>query len=120
MSNNNIHWIITVDINDGQSDAFKALMTEMVDATKADEPDALNYEWHISGDGKQCHIYERYTDSAATMVHLGNFGTKFAERFLAAVTPTQLTVYGDPDAETRAALAGLGAVHLEKIGGFAR
>lgn len=120
MSNNNVHWVLTVDINDGRSDDFKALMTEMVDATKADEPDALIYEWLISGDGKHCHIYERYTDSAATMIHLGNFGSKFAERFLGMVTPTGLTVYGDPSDEARAALAGLGAVHMEQLGGFAR
>ena len=40
----NIHWILELDINDGKSDDFKALMTEMVDATQADEPDALIYE----------------------------------------------------------------------------
>lgn len=120
MSNNNVHWILELDINDGKSDDFKALMAEMVDATQANEPGAMNYEWFISGDGKHCHIYERYSDSAATMVHLGNFGAKFAERFLGMVSPTGLTVYGDPSAEARAALAGLGAVHMEQIGGFAR
>lgn len=120
MSNNNVHWVLALDINDGRSDDFKALMTEMVDATKADEPDALIYEWLISADGKHCHIYERYADSTATMIHLGNFGSKFAERFLGMVTPTGLTVYGDPSDEARAALAGLGAVHMEQIGGFAR
>ena len=120
MTNNNVHWVLAANINDGKSDIFKALMTEMVDATKADEPGAMNYEWFISDDAKQCHIYERYTDSAATMTHLGNFGAKFAERFLGMVSPTRLTVYGDPSAEARAALAGLGAVHMEQIGGFAR
>ncbi len=120
MSDNNVHWIIEVDIHDGQKETFTALMSEMIIATKADEPDALNYEWHISGDGNQCHIYERYIDSAATITHLNNFGTKFAERFIATATPTKLTVYGDPSTEARTALAGLGAVHMEQIGGFTR
>jgi len=31
---NNIHWILELDINDGKSDNFKTLMTEMVDATQ--------------------------------------------------------------------------------------
>ncbi len=120
MINNNVSWILELDINDGKSDDFKALMAEMVTATKANEPDALNYEWFISGDDKHCHIYERYSDSAATMTHLGNFGAKFAERFLGMVAPTRLTVYGDPSSEARVALAGLGAVHMELLGGFAR
>lgn len=117
---NNVHWILELDINIGEIDNFKAVMKDMVEATQADEPGALNYEWFISGDGKQCHVYERYADSAATMIHLGNFGEKFADRFLATVTPTRFMVYGDPSAEVRDALAGFGAVHLEQIAGFAR
>lgn len=120
MPSNNIHWILELDINDGQRDNFETVMKDMVAATKADEPDAMNYEWFISSDGTQCHIYERYSDSAAVMIHLGNFGAKFADRLLATVTPTRLTVYGNPSGEVREALAGLGAAHMEQIGGFAR
>ena len=120
LMSDNIHWVLELDIKDGELDNFKGVMKDMVDGTRADEPGALNYEWFISGDGKQCHIYERYADSAATMVHLGNFGEKFAERFLAISTPTRLMVYGDPSAEVRAAMAGFGAVHMEQIGGFKR
>ncbi len=62
-----IHWVIELAIKDGQLDAFKALMTEMVEATQANETGATHYEWYISDDEKTCHIYERYVDSAATM-----------------------------------------------------
>ena len=41
-------------------------------------------------------------------------------RFLAAVEPTRFTVYGDPSADVREALAGFGAAHYSQIGGFAR
>jgi hypothetical protein len=51
---------------------------------------------------------------------LGSFGQNFAERFLAAVAPTRLVVYGDPNDEVRAALSAFGAVHMAQIGGFAR
>jgi quinol monooxygenase YgiN len=53
-------------------------MNDMVESTKA-EPGALNYEWFISEDGTSCHIYERYADSAAAMVHMGHFPA-FSER----------------------------------------
>ncbi len=54
------------------------------------------------------------------MTHLGSFGQNFAERFMAAVAPTRLVVYGDPNDEVRAALSAFGPVHMAQIGGFAR
>ena len=54
------------------------------------------------------------------MAHLGTFGANFAERFLGCVDPTALYVYGSPDDETRAVLAGFNAVFLGPLGGFAR
>lgn len=117
---NAVHWVIELDIKDGAYDAFEALMTEMVDATKANEPGATHYEWYVSEDKNHLSIYERYVDSAAVMVHLGNFGANYAERFLALLAPTRLTVFGDASQEVRDALAGLGAVHMAEVGGFAR
>ena len=117
---NNVHWLLQLSINEGQLDKFKALAEEMSAATKADEPGALNYEWFLNDDQTECHIYERYTDSAATMVHLGNFGSKFADRFMACVTPTSFLLYGDADQQVREALAPLGAVHHPQVAGFAR
>lgn len=62
-----VHWLLALNIKEGELDNFKALVKEMVDATKANEPGTLNYEWFVSDDEKTCHIYERYADSAATM-----------------------------------------------------
>jgi quinol monooxygenase YgiN len=115
-----VSWVLELTVKDGQLDAFKALAEEMSAATQADEPGATHYEWYIDADGKNIHICERYADSAATMVHLGNFGAKYAERFLACVDPARLMVYGDPSAEVRGALAGFGAAHMGQFAGFAR
>ena len=117
---NNVHWVLELNINDGALAGFKKLMAEMVTATQANEPGALDYEWLLSEDGTICHIYERYADSGAAMIHLTTFGEKFAGRFLALVSPTRLTVYGPASAEVRGAMAGLGAVHMSQIGGFTR
>ncbi len=115
-----VSWVLELAVKDGQLDAFKALAQEMSEATQADEPGATHYEWFIDADGKTIHIFERYADDAATMIHLGTFGAKFAERFLACVDPARLMVYGDPNAEVREALAGLGAAHMTQFAGFAR
>jgi quinol monooxygenase YgiN len=118
--NNNVYWIVELAIKDGELDNFRSLMFEMVDATQANEPDTLNYEWTISGDSKTIHIYERYADSAAALTHLGTFGQKYAVRFIAAVDQTRFVVYGNPNNEVKAALAGFGAVFMSLFGGFAR
>ena len=55
----NVHWVIELDIKQGELDNFKALMNEMVEATRANEPGTMNYEWFISDDERSCHIYER-------------------------------------------------------------
>ncbi len=115
-----VHLLLALNIKEGELDNFKALMKEMVDATKANEPGTLNYEWFVSDDEKTCHTYERYADSAATMAHLTTFGQEFAERFLAVLEPVQFVVYGNPNDEVRTAVAGFGAVHMSKIAGFAR
>ena len=114
-----ISWNIQMSVRDGRLNDARDLMREMVAATEQ-EPGAQVYEWFLSGDGKACHINERYADSAAVMAHLGVFGSKFAERFLACFEPTSLCVYGEPSAEARAALDGFGATYLGWLGGFKR
>ena len=115
-----IHWVIALKIKDGAYGDFETLMKEMVDATKADEPGALAYEWYVSADKSTCHIYERYADNDAVVTHMGNFGAKFGERFLAALEPTGLNVYGNCNDKVRGILDPLGAVYRSEVGGFAR
>lgn len=114
-----VSWNLQMLVRDGQLDDARVLMDEMVTST-LDESGTRGYEWFLSEDGGHCHINERYADSDAVMAHLGNFGEKFAERFLACFEPTTLSVYGEPSAEARAALDGFGATYLAPFGGFSR
>lgn len=118
--NKQVAWLLELSVKDGELANVKALMQEMIEATKASEPDALNYEWSFSADESQCHIYERYADSVAVMTHLGNFQGMFAERFLTFLEPTRLQVYGVPSDDAVGALSGLGAVFMTFAAGFAR
>lgn len=115
-----VQWMLETKIKEGEYDNLITLMNEMVEATQANEPGTINYEWFVSEDKTSLHVYERYVDSAATMVHLGSFGTNFAKRFMGCLEPTRMTVYGDPDETVRKALATMGAVHMDFLGGFAR
>ncbi|MEK6689213.1 MAG: antibiotic biosynthesis monooxygenase, partial [Gemmatimonadota bacterium] len=66
-----VSWMLTLKVNEGKLDEFRALMDEMVTATR-EESGTLMYQWFLSDDGA-CHLHERYADDAATMVHLGAF-----------------------------------------------
>jgi quinol monooxygenase YgiN len=109
--NNQILWVLEVAVKPAQLERFRILMEEMVTSTRA-EPGALSYEWFVSGDGSVVHLVERYADSPAALAHLQTFGERFAGRFLDAVTPTRLTVMGNPSDEAKAALDGFGATYL--------
>ncbi len=115
-----IEWVLVMDVQEGQSENVLPLIEEMSRATEADEPGALHYEYYMNEDRSRCTVLERYADNAALMVHLGNFGEKFAERFLAVFTPVSFTVYGPASDEVRGALAGFGATHEDRIAGFSR
>jgi len=115
-----VYWILELDINDGQMEEMKTLMAEMVSATLQDEPGALDYQWSLTPNGKTCHILERYADSAATLVHMGNFGSKFAGRFMKVFTPKKFTLYGAPNPDVIAALGPMGPIEMSSIGGFTR
>ena len=117
---NNVYWTVELSVKDGELDTFRKLMMEMVETTQTNEPGTLNYEWTISKDSRTVHIYERYEDSAAVLTHMGTFGEKFAERFLAAVNQTRFMVYGNPNDEAKSVLTGVGADFMSPWGGFAR
>jgi quinol monooxygenase YgiN len=114
-----VSWSLRMSVRDGRLDDAKALVAEMVEATRS-EPGALIYEYFLGDDGTSCHIYERYTDSDAVMAHLGNFGENFADRFMACFEPTSFSVYGPASADVRDALSAFGVVHLGRLDGFSR
>lgn len=115
-----VSWIFELSVNDGELHNVKELMEEMVAATEANEPGTLAYEWSISEDCKQCHTYERYQNSAATVAHLTCFKANYAARLMSMGVPTRFVVYGNPDSSVREALEGFGAVYMAPLGGFIR
>lgn len=112
-----IFWILEVQINDGNDDSFRALMEKMIGATKQ-EPGTKEYQWFISEN--KCHIFERYQDDQATLVHIQNFGTNFAKDFMSLCTPKAMTVYGSPSEQVTNALAGLEPTYISQASGFSR
>jgi len=118
--NAQVFCLLEVAIQPGREAEFRALVGEIVAAARADEPGTLDYEWSLSADGTRGHLVERYADSAAVLAHLANFMARFAERFLAVVTPGAFTIYGAPSDAVKGALASFNPTYLEPVAGFSR
>jgi len=115
-----IAWMLELDVRPGKLEELRALIDEMVAGTKQAEPGTLSYEWSLSSDGSRCHIYEKYADSPAALTHLGNFGERYAARFLGALAPTRLVVYGSPNDALKQAMAAFNPSYMDSVAGFTR
>jgi len=116
----NVFWTFGVAIKNGKLGALKDLIREMSDASQASEPGTLIYEWTISDDQKAAEVHERYADSDAALRHLASFNKNFADRLMALVEPTGMTIYGSPSVALKKELEGAKPVYREVLGGFAR
>ena len=123
----NVFFIVELEVNPDQTDELHTVMAEMVRVTRDDEPGTLNYEWFLNADGTACHIYERYADAAAAVVHSRTFAPELSRRSQ-AFPPIRLTAYGKLNEEIHeqrvapllAAVPGIELVVLEPLGGLAR
>lgn len=113
-----VFWVLELNIINGKEDQLDSLISDMSAATKLNEPNTLYYEWFVDEAKKTCTIYERYTDSDALLIHMGNFGENFAGRFMSIFEISNFTVFGAPSDDAIAALDTLRAKYMHFAGGF--
>lgn len=113
-----VSWVVELTVKPGQLDNFRTLTGEMVEATRR-EPGALSYQRFVSEDGETVHVYERYADSAAAVLHLRTFESRFGRRFQEMVDRKRFTVFGIPTGELRAMLDRFEAAYCPPFGNFA-
>jgi quinol monooxygenase YgiN len=112
---NEVAWLFELEVPSKNRRAFEELAPEMIEATKQSEPGSRAYQIFV-GDGT-VSVYERYDDSDAALVHMKNFGEKFAERFMALVTPVRFTLLGNPSQALLDVVGPIGAqVHTPLAG----
>ena len=114
-----VSFLYEAAVKPGQVDELRTLMSELVDSAQT-EPGTLGYEWSLSDDQTVAHIDERYADSTATLNHLGRFRESALPRFLAAVEPRRLVVYGTPSEKVKEALEAINPVYMSAFEGFMR
>jgi quinol monooxygenase YgiN len=118
-TNSEIAWVFELDVKPGCKEQLETLVPEILEATKANEPGSIAYQF-FTGDGSAVCFYERYVDSDAALAHMATFGEKFAARFMEAVTPTRFTVLGSPSPQLMEAIAPIGALVHTPVDGFHR
>ena len=113
-----VSWVFEAAVKPDAVDEYAALAREITADNQAAEPGQLNFEWFL--DGNDVHIYERYADSPAALLHVQRFVTNFGPRFLSMCTPTRMSVYGEPSGELRTALTGFNPSYLGPVAGYTR
>jgi autoinducer 2-degrading protein len=114
-----LFWLFTLDVKPGKFDEFKSLVADIV-ASTLKEPGTLAYQYAVTEDKRSVHIYERYRDSEAFVVHVEQNFAGYADRFHSMVTVRSLVVYGEPNAKARAALDTFNATYMTLFDGFTR
>ena len=122
MGGSKIHWVAVLTIHEGKLDEFKARGQETIATAKANEPGQLAYEWHISPDGRTCHVNEWYADTSAALAHVrGEAVTTKLPKLLEVSDFSELWIYTEiVDPELKEALASFGAAFWEHWGGHTR
>jgi quinol monooxygenase YgiN len=113
---NEVAWLFELEVPSQNRPAFDALAPEMIEETKQSEPGSRAYQIFV-GDGT-VSVYERYDDSDAALVHMKNFGEKFAERFMALVTPVRFTLLGNPSQALLDVVGPIGAQVNTPLAGY--
>ncbi|ASM48530.1 hypothetical protein PESP_a0263 [Pseudoalteromonas espejiana DSM 9414] len=111
-----ITWTVEGQIKDGKYDQFLEVMQQLIALAKS-EAGTVMYEWTISEDKRNVHIYERYQNEAAAKLHLQGWGES-GPLFLSVVDMQRVTVYSQLSEEFAKAFAGPSTVFMTPIGGF--
>ena len=115
-----VTWTIECSIDPADLPQVRQLAAHLSHLCLHQEPDNHGYEWSVDPSGSIVHIFERYADSQAAMVHIRLFEEQFADRFRALLRPVRVVLIGSPSAELRAALAAFSPLVLESLVGFHR
>jgi quinol monooxygenase YgiN len=117
---NEVAWLFELELQPGCREQFETLVPEMIEATRANEPGCLAYQFFVNEDGTIIQAYERYVDSDAALAHMAGFGDKFATRFMELVKPRSFTVLGAPADQLMEAIGPIGAAVHRPVDGFSK
>ncbi|MCV0425435.1 MAG: hypothetical protein K5905_08170 [Roseibium sp.] len=119
-SSEEVSWIFSVTIKEGEAANLKKLVNEISKSSKANEPNTLSYHWYISEDHMRGEVHEHYGNSEAALEHLSTFNAEYADRIMTMIKPEGMIVFGNPSNVLRQELAGANPVFMRSVAGFSR
>jgi quinol monooxygenase YgiN len=119
MTAGSIRLIVRQGIMPGKLDEFKKFAEALTCGVEENEPATLGYEWFVDEAGTSCYLNEYYGSSEDFLAHFTNLGPQLED--ILAVSPLQeVIVLGEPNAQVKEMLAGLGAKFYSPTVGFCR
>lgn len=115
-----VSWMFELTIKDGRDADFRAMIADMSEATFSNEPGTLDYEYYVSDDGRDLHLFERYENAEAALIHMGTFGKRFAGRFFDILAPKRITIFGAADERISGGMKDLAPTVMRRHAGFSR
>jgi autoinducer 2-degrading protein len=114
-----IYWILEANIKPGKLDALKSLAQAFSESTQKYEQGALIYEWSINESSDTLHIFERFENNEAALIHLANVGPKLPE-LMETVDLQSIKCHGPVSEAFKDACEGMPIRYFEVFSGFAR
>ncbi|WP_444915443.1 putative quinol monooxygenase [Microbulbifer sp. TRSA007] len=115
---NNVGWLVEAKIKNGQEQAFRSIVDEMVEVVSQKEAGTLNYQYYISDSG-EIIVYEHFKDVSAAHKHVDTW-ENYSERWLKTAEPTRVIYLGDLPKDLQARHAGLPPQQYHTYAGFER
>jgi quinol monooxygenase YgiN len=113
-----IYWIASGSIKPGKFEEFLTVSEQMAKVT-AEEEGSISYEFNVSEDRTQVHVFEHFRDDAAAVHHLTVTLPLFGEAYGETASIDGLVVYGTPQGQAKEILDSLGSVYFTPVSGFA-
>ncbi|WP_428324372.1 putative quinol monooxygenase [Nitrosopumilus sp.] len=108
-------------IKKGKSGEFKKLIKKMSKSVQINEPDTLHYHFYLDENDSRCIVYEKYTDSKATLAHHNGIASQTILPQIFKISKlNRLEVYGKPSKELKKLLGTFDAKIYRFVTGFAR
>lgn len=109
MTDQTVHFKVSLAINSGDFDAFEQIVQQMLTATRR-EPGNRGYEFFLNKERSRCRLLETYVDAEAVLMHLDSpVVGQMVPQLLTVATLEGFEVYGDPGPTATAMLAAMGA-----------
>lgn len=121
MKRDQIHIQAEFIISKGKILEFRKIIRDMSRLVKANEPDTLEYKFHLSKDSTKCIAHETYLNSKAALDHVNGVASQtILPKIFKISKINRLDVYGNPNKKLQKILTDFDAQTYNLFVGFNR